>query len=313
MIALLAIAAACAGIEIQSDSLTAQEAQAYCSYAQSERRKVEAYWGGTWKEPIRIHVDRSYRISRALIPGHFGNRGFMEMPLRGVRNSDGALLHEIVHVYAPNANRFLAEGLAVYLHQELAANPAFPNYGKPLHAEAQRHIAAVPSLERLNAVRTPRRLGGDLGEEAAYLLAGSFVGFLIAEYVAARESRALGGQARGACAEKQRRDAADELRGVAAAREGKGPARRRRRRPCGCEAGVEILDRVKRAVHRLLPAQPHDEQGAVEALHALVGKEALEAAGVRAEESLVRGRHVAMRADRVQDLFVHGPTLASGA
>jgi hypothetical protein len=54
------------------------------------------------------------------------SRGFMEMRLRGVRNDDGAFMHEIVHVYAPNDNRFLADGLAVCLHQELAGNRAFP-------------------------------------------------------------------------------------------------------------------------------------------------------------------------------------------
>jgi hypothetical protein len=31
-------------------------------------------------------------------------------------------LHEIVHIYAPHTNRFLAEGLAVYLHATLAGN-----------------------------------------------------------------------------------------------------------------------------------------------------------------------------------------------
>jgi hypothetical protein len=172
-------AASCAGIEIISDSLSTREAQAYCTYAQSERRRVDDFWGSTWKEPIRIHVDDSYRISRALVPAYSGNRGFIEMPLRGVRNRNGALLHEMVHVYAPHDNRFLAEGLAVYLHQKLAANPAFPNFGKPLHAEAQHRIAAIASLEELNAVRTPKRLGGTLGEETAYLLAGSFVEFLV--------------------------------------------------------------------------------------------------------------------------------------
>jgi hypothetical protein len=177
-----AAGAACAGIEIISDALIVRDAQAYCIYAESERRKVDDFWGSTWKEAIRIHVDASYRISRALVPAYLGNRGFIEMPLRGVRNRDGALLHEIVHVYAPNENRFLAEGFAVYLHQKLAANPAFPNYGKPLHAEAQRHVDAIASLAELNGVRTPKRLGGSLGEEAAYLLAGSFVGFLIEQY-----------------------------------------------------------------------------------------------------------------------------------
>lgn len=178
----VAAGASCAGVEITSDALSARDAQAYCGYAVNERKKVDEFWGASWKEPIRIHVDASYRISRALVPGYFGNRGFIEMPLRGVRNRDGALLHEIVHVYAPNDNRFLAEGFAVYLHQKLAANPAFPDFGKPLHPEARRHAGAVASLDELNAVRTPQRLGATLGEEAAYLLAGSFVGFLVEQY-----------------------------------------------------------------------------------------------------------------------------------
>jgi hypothetical protein len=173
------LAAECDGIQILSDQLRTREAQAYCVYAAAERRKVDDFWGATWKEPIRIHVDPSYRISKALIPGYRGNRGFMEMPLRGVRNNDGALLHEIVHIYAPNDNRFLAEGLAVYLHQKLAGNPAFPNYGRPLDADARGRLAHIESLEKLNGVKTPRRLGTVLSEESAYILAGSFVGFLI--------------------------------------------------------------------------------------------------------------------------------------
>jgi hypothetical protein len=184
------LAADCAGIQILSDQLTTREAQAYCVYAAAERRKVEDFWGATWKEPIRIHVDRSYRISKALIPGYRGNRGFMEMPLRGVRNNDGALLHEIVHVYAPNDNRFLAEGLAVYLHQKLAGNPAFPNYGRALDAEARGRLVHIESLEKLNGVRTPRPLGTVLSEDSAYILAGSFVGFLI-ENQGLAEFRAL--------------------------------------------------------------------------------------------------------------------------
>jgi hypothetical protein len=175
-------AAECANLQILSEQLTSGEAQAYCSYAMGERQKVEDFWGATWKEPIRVHVDRSYRISRALVPAFRGNRGFMEMPLRGVRNNDGALLHEIVHIYAPNGNRFLAEGLAVYLHQKLAGNRAFPNFGKSLDAEARARLAEIESLDGLNGVRTPARLGGVLREESAYILAGSFVGFLVEKH-----------------------------------------------------------------------------------------------------------------------------------
>ena len=170
---------ACAGVQVLSAELTAGEAEEYCRYAVSERKKVAEFWGATWNEPIRIDVSSSYRISRALVPGHFGNRGFMEMPLRTVRNNTSALLHEIVHIYAPSNNRFLAEGLAVYLHTKLAGNPAFPNFGEDLSRAAARALSAVKSLEILNGVRTPRPLGAVMDEKVAYAVAGSFVEFLI--------------------------------------------------------------------------------------------------------------------------------------
>lgn len=172
----------CNNIQIVSDELTVSEAEAYCRYAVSERRKVDEFWGATWKEPIRIHISSSYRISRSLVPGYFGNRGFMEMPLRRVRDNSGALLHEIVHIYAPNDNRFLAEGLAVYLHTSLKGNLAFPNFGEDLRRLAARSLSNVGSLEALNSVRTPRPLSTVMNEETAYVVAGSFVGFLIEKH-----------------------------------------------------------------------------------------------------------------------------------
>ena len=174
--------AACEGIQIQSNELTLSEAETYCRYAVEERKKVGAFWGATWTEPIRIHVSSAYRISRALVPAHLGNRGFMEMPLRRVRDNSSALLHEIVHIYAPNETRFLAEGLAVYLHTRLAGNPAFPNFGEDLGRSAARVVPGVPSLAPLNEVRTPVPLGSVMNEATAYVLAGSFVGFLVEQH-----------------------------------------------------------------------------------------------------------------------------------
>jgi hypothetical protein len=170
---------ACDGAQVLSDELTVGEAYAYCQQAVRERSKVAAFWGPTWTEPLRVHVSSTYRISRALVPGHLGNRGFIEMPLRRARENTGALLHEIVHVYAPHDNRFLAEGLAVYLHARLAENPAFPNFGEDLPRLAGRSLSGVTSLDALNAVRTPQPLGSVMDERTAYILAGSFVGFLI--------------------------------------------------------------------------------------------------------------------------------------
>lgn len=98
----------CDGVQVLSNELTLPEAEAYCRYAVLERRKVEGFWGATWNAPIRIHVSSSYRISRALVPGYLGDRGSLEMPLRRARENTGGLLHEIVHIYAPHDNRFLA-------------------------------------------------------------------------------------------------------------------------------------------------------------------------------------------------------------
>lgn len=177
-----AVVSDCGSVQVFSSELTLEEAEEYCRYALAERAKVEEFWGPTWLEPIRIHVDSSYPISRALIPAYSGNRGFMEMPLRRVRTSTGALLHEIVHIYAPADNRLLAEGLAVYLQDRLGGNPAVPNFGRDLDDLASELMPADPHLEALNTIIFERRWGSVLGETAEYALAGSFVGFLIEEY-----------------------------------------------------------------------------------------------------------------------------------
>ena len=168
----------CDTIEVISVQLAMGEAQEYCHYAASERKKVEVFWGMTWTEVIQIHVDDAYKISRGLQT----ERGFIEMPIGRVREQRSALLHEIVHVYAPNTNRFLAEGLAVYLQATLGGNPAFPNFGKGLSALARHNMSAVTSLESLNNVKTPRPLRSVMQEQSAYIIAGSFVGFLIEKY-----------------------------------------------------------------------------------------------------------------------------------
>ena len=169
----------CDTIRIVSNDLTLVEAEQYCRYAIAERQKVERFWGTTWTEIIHIDVDNRYKISRALTTKR---RGFIEMPLNGVRAQTSGLLHEMVHVYAPSMNRFLAEGLAVYLQQKLGGNAAFPNFGKDLRQLARHNLSGVSSLERLTKVRTPRPLRTVMQEEAAYILAGSFVGFLIENY-----------------------------------------------------------------------------------------------------------------------------------
>lgn len=180
------VAADCGSVRILATDLTPGKAIEYCKYAIAERAKVEAFWGPTWTDVIRIRVDASYQLSRALVPGHFGNRGFMEMPLRRVTRGNGALLHEIVHIYAPHENRFLAEGFAVYLQAKMGGNTALPSEGEPLAKLARRRLPTPEKMAELNAVKTPVPLGRVMDDMTAYILAGSFVEFLIEKYELAR-------------------------------------------------------------------------------------------------------------------------------
>ncbi len=145
---------------------------------EDERRKVRTWWGPTFENTIRVDVSTAYRIPMALIPAWHGNRGRMKHPTR--RALQHGTLHELVHIYAPNGNRFLAEGLAVHAQQALGNNPAYPNYGKSLHALVWHSWpdADIHALERIHTPK-PLQLSRHLNGQAAYLVAGSFVGYVI--------------------------------------------------------------------------------------------------------------------------------------
>jgi hypothetical protein len=165
-------------------------------------------WAATvgWALPavpdLQISVSGAYRISRALVPAWEGRVGWMEFPARRVIAGNAAILQELTHVYFPNGNRLLAEGFAIYLQDLIGGNPAFPNFGRPLHEVARTVLqeiipgfaggdtAALDQLHlaELDRIATPNPLaleiGGHVfGEEARgqgrlYPLAGSFVQFL---------------------------------------------------------------------------------------------------------------------------------------
>jgi hypothetical protein len=166
---------------------------------------------------MQVHISDEYRISRALIPAAVGRRGRMEFPAWKIVAGEAAILHELVHVFFPNGNRMLAEGLAIHLQANIGGNPAFPNFGRPLHEVAaqvldrmtnERSGAADGKLEgtssagvtlndiaaseavrlgQLDRIATPSGLRLRVGmrvygiEDSAhtYPLVGSFVAFLI--------------------------------------------------------------------------------------------------------------------------------------
>ncbi len=118
----------------------------------------------------------------ALIPAWEGNRGNMLFRTGTTVAGRSAITHEVIHVFAPNANRFLAEGFAVYGHERLGGQAAYPNSGRDLH-NAAGESADEANLLVLDAIATPDRLDPDrTPERRAYIRAGSFVRFLIETY-----------------------------------------------------------------------------------------------------------------------------------
>jgi UrcA family protein len=144
-------------------------------------RKVCTWWGASFTGAFTVEVLDSGGPSMALIPAWQGQRGHMIFRAPAVRRSQAATVHEITHVFAPNANRFLAEGLAIYAHEMLAGPTAYPNFGASLHTSARPYAQAdIAALDRL---ATPSLLELDrLGGRESYLVAGSFVRFLVEQH-----------------------------------------------------------------------------------------------------------------------------------
>jgi hypothetical protein len=157
-------------------------------------------------QELKIIVSDRYRISKSLVPAWSGHAGYMEFPTWRIASRKAAIMHELVHVFFPNGNRFLAEGLAVHLQDFIGGNPAFPNFGKPLRRNVCERLLEMTSptssedplglrqirLAELAWIGTPSPLtlrvadevyGEDQrGQAFVYPIAGSFVQFLIEAY-----------------------------------------------------------------------------------------------------------------------------------
>jgi hypothetical protein len=167
------------------------------------RWAAENEWPALAAPALHVTVSHKYRISKSLVPAWYGRAGEMQFPAWRVAAREAAIAHELVHVFWPNGNRFLAEGLAIHLQAALGGNPAFPNFDRPLHEVAVERMQAMRpengpdgggrfghiSLSELDAVATPNPLvlkvgaqfyGEDArGQAQVYPLAGSFVQFLV--------------------------------------------------------------------------------------------------------------------------------------
>jgi hypothetical protein len=164
---------------------------------------TRANWPLPSSVALQVFVSDEYKIARSLVPAAVGHRGRIEIPAWKAIAGEAAIAHELTHVLFPNGNRLLAEGLAIYLQDKIGGNPSFPNFGRPLHCstrEILREMApdflsgqhaslAQIRITNLDKIATPSplrlRVGKYLydntpdGQARVYLLAGSFIRFLI--------------------------------------------------------------------------------------------------------------------------------------
>jgi hypothetical protein len=196
------------GVGGAASSLAAAQQHRFKADFRSEIARLSAWlnehgWPASSPSELQVVVSDDLRMSKSLVPAWLGRQGRMEFPAWRVSAGEAAILHELVHVYCPNGNRLLAEGLAVYLHTRIGGNPAFPNFGVPLHQAAHEGLSEmVPGLDwddpkalepihvaELDTIATPDALMLGIGPERhgktpheqarLYCIAGSFVAFLI--------------------------------------------------------------------------------------------------------------------------------------
>ena len=137
------------------------------------------WWGASYDGNFAITIEDTRGPSMALVPAWRDARGEMLFRANAVRIERAAIQHEVIHVFAPNANRFLAEGLAVYAHEHLGGNKAYPNNGADLH-QAAKPLEPHADMAAMNLVATPAQLmKSGLTEDECYIVAGSFVRFLV--------------------------------------------------------------------------------------------------------------------------------------
>jgi len=188
------------GVDVPLPSVSPRQQETFKALFSCEMKALDA-WAAKegWLLPspfptLHIYVSRQYEFAASLWPQWKGQIGRMNFPAYRVAVGEANVLHELVHVYFPNGNRMLAEGLAVHLQQEIGYNAVFPNFGEDLHdfirgkleSELRRTLDDI-HLETLEKISTPSMLMFRLQRHTtkgawAYVIAGSFTRFLIDAY-----------------------------------------------------------------------------------------------------------------------------------
>jgi len=127
--------------------------------------------------PIRVHIARSG------ICNAYG--GKVSLPIDYVRSDTAVAIHEITHVLTPRHadNRFLSEGLAVYMQERFGHHRGFPNFGQPVDSLVKyMNESQLRPLEQLNDDFQVFGRVGSAERRWAYVEAGSFIKYLAEAY-----------------------------------------------------------------------------------------------------------------------------------
>jgi hypothetical protein len=167
-------------VTITAEALSDDDIQLFEKTLRTAIAKVCNWWGPTFAGPYRVTIKDDKGPSMAMIPAWRGHHGNMLFRSEKTRERASPVVHEVTHIFAPNANRFVAEGLAVYAQEHLGGQRAYPNFGRDLH-KAAKPYADWADLPMLDAIVVPKGLlTPDRPQQLkAYTVAGSFVRYLI--------------------------------------------------------------------------------------------------------------------------------------
>jgi hypothetical protein len=183
--------------------VTPSQSQAFQKQMIEDRKKLDQFFKKngwpTFEGKIRVIVfDYSPPLPHSQeFEWTFGPyKGMFVIPARRVKEDKVVTIHEMTHIYAPNQGKMLTEGFAVYVQQlpNIGRLDVMPTFGKSLRENLKGCTKglvnlrildreSVPGIGKLADVIHPPQ-GCRIIELSIlrYLVAGSFVEFLVENY-----------------------------------------------------------------------------------------------------------------------------------
>lgn len=176
---------------ITYEDISPEMAQKFAEQAEKASGDITAYLSKKYRRGrIYIYISDKYDMPRTTKDNE------VLIPANRVRGDSGgppeiagrgpAIVHELTHIIAPSQgkpNRYLDEGLAVFMQEKFGAGKSYPNMGEDVHQVTMRLIKTVGEpipIYKLEETRNSS-LTSNL-RRLAYLQEGSFVKYLVEKY-----------------------------------------------------------------------------------------------------------------------------------